>query len=54
LELAAGEENSISDIRRYFEDNAKPLEQREFIVFWQACSEEDRQEFKRADLSKMK
>ena len=52
LELANGEENSISDIRRFFEEGTT-LKQGEFIEFWKACSEEDRLEFKKADLSKM-
>jgi hypothetical protein len=50
LERALGEENSISDIRRFFEEGARPFEEREFILFWQSLSEEEKLEFKRTQL----
>jgi len=49
--IAAGEENSIGDIRRYFEADARPLQPNEFVAFWKSLSEEDKEEFKHADLS---
>jgi hypothetical protein len=49
--IAIGEENSIGDIRRFFSEGAKPLQPNEFISFWQSLSDEDKQEFKHADLS---
>lgn len=49
--IAMGEENSIADIRRFFSENARPLEQNEFVQFWQNLSNEDKDEFKKADLS---
>jgi hypothetical protein len=48
--LLAQDENSISDIRRFFEEGARPLEEREFILFWQSLSEEDKNIFKRTPL----
>lgn len=50
LERAAGEENSIGDIRRFFEADAEPLKQNEFVVFWKSLSEKDKEEFKKADI----
>jgi hypothetical protein len=44
-------ENSISDIRRFFTEGARPLEQNEFVQFWQHLSDADKEEFKHADLS---
>lgn len=49
--IAMGEENSIADIRRFFSENARPLEQNEFVQFWQNLSTADKDEFKKADLS---
>lgn len=48
---AMGEENSISDIRRYFERDAKPMEANEFVVFWKSLTDEEKDEFKKADLT---
>lgn len=48
--LLAQDENSISDIRRYFEDGERPLQPSEFTEFWKNLSEEDKKEFKHADL----
>lgn len=45
------EGNSISDIRRYFEDGDHPLKPNEFTEFWKSLSEWDKQTFKEADLS---
>jgi len=45
------EGNSISDIRRFFAEGARPLEQNEFVQFWQHLSDEDKEEFKHAKLS---
>ncbi len=45
------EGNSISDIRRFFQEGARPLEQNEFVRFWQHLSDEDKEEFKHAKLS---
>lgn len=52
VERAMGdEENSIGDIRRYFEEgDARPMQPNEFVAFWKSLSEEDKQEFKKADL----
>jgi hypothetical protein len=49
--IALGIENSISDIRRFFEEGAKPLKEREFLLFWQSLSEKDKDEFKQAKLN---
>jgi hypothetical protein len=51
MERAAGEENSITDIRKFFEGpGQKPLEPHEFVGFWQSLSEEEKIEFKTTDL----
>lgn len=49
--LLAQDDNSIADIRRFFSENARPLEQNEFVQFWQHLSDQDKEEFKKADLS---
>lgn len=51
MERKDGQENSITDLRKFFEEGARPLVQHEFITFWQSLSEEDKIEFKRADLN---
>jgi hypothetical protein len=48
--LLAQDENSISDIRRFFEEGSRPFEEREFIIFWQSLTEEEKLEFKRTPL----
>lgn len=45
-------ENSITQIREYFEKDSRPLAQGEFVVFWKVLTEEERNEFRHADLSK--
>ena len=45
------EENSIADIRKFFTEGAKPLSPNEFVDFWKSLSNEDKDEFKKADLS---
>ena len=49
--LLAQDENTIADIRRFFSEGARPLEQNEFVQFWQNLSDADKEEFKKADLS---
>jgi hypothetical protein len=44
-------ENSISAIRKFFEDDAPPLKSNEFVEFWKSLSDADKDEFKKADLS---
>ena len=40
-------ENSISDIRRFFEEDADPpLKQGEFVEFWKSLTEEEKHEFR--------
>lgn len=56
VERALGdEENSIGDIRRYFETpffelDSPPMQPNEFVAFWKSLSEEDKAEFKKAEL----
>lgn len=45
-------ENSITDIRKYFEKDAEPFKDNEFVDFWKSLTEEEKDEFKKADLSK--
>lgn len=52
-ERALGEEkNSIGDIRVWFEEgkHGRPMVSGEFVKFWKSLSEEDKLEFKKADL----
>jgi hypothetical protein len=45
-------ENSIVQIREYFERDAEPLRGGEFIAFWKSLTPEEKIEFMHADLSK--
>lgn len=45
-------ENSIVDIKKYFSTSGEPLTTKEFTDFWNSCSEEEKDEFRKADLSK--
>jgi hypothetical protein len=49
---AAIGENSITAIREYFTRDAEPLKEHEFVDFWKSLSEAEKDEFRRADLSK--
>jgi hypothetical protein len=44
--------NTIPEIREFLTDGAKPLAQGEFVEFWKSLSDEDKNEFMKADLSK--
>lgn len=44
--------NSIPDIKAFFERDAKPLAQGELINFWKSLTDEEKDEFLHADLSK--
>ena len=46
------EGNSINDLRRYFEDAARPMQPGELIEFWKSLSEDEKNEFRKADLGK--
>ena len=46
------DENSISDIRKFFEGGVAPLQPSEFTEFWKSLSDEDKTEFKHANLTK--
>ena len=37
--------NSINDIRKFLSEGQKPLEQGEFIQFWQSLSDEEKTEY---------
>jgi hypothetical protein len=43
-------ENSITQIRLFFESDERPLKQGEFVEFWKSLSEEEKDEFRHADL----
>lgn len=45
-------ENSMTDLRNYFNVPEKPCSMAEFSEFWKSLSEEDKAEYKAADLSK--
>lgn len=47
---AVGEENSISDIRKFFEEGSSPLAPGELMEFWKSLTEEEKTEFKKANL----
>jgi hypothetical protein len=42
--------NSMLDIKRFFEQDSRPLTDSEFKDFWMALSKEEREEFRSADL----
>lgn len=44
--------NSISDIRKFFEEGAEPFKQGEFVEFWKSLSDEDKIAFQRANLQR--
>jgi len=43
-------ENDITAIKKFFEDSPRPLKQGEFMDFWKNLSEEEKQEFRTAEL----
>lgn len=49
---AMGMENTISDIRAYFMSSGPALKENEFKDFWTSLTEDEKNEFKKADLSK--
>lgn len=48
-EIVEGE-NSISDIRKFFEKDARPYKSGEFIDFWRSLTDVEKSEFKKANL----
>jgi hypothetical protein len=44
-------QNSITDIKAYFEAGDPPLKEKEFLEFWKSLSEEEKNEYRKADLS---
>ena len=42
--------NSIVDIKKYFERDDKPISTKEFNDFWKSLTEEEKEDFKKADL----
>jgi hypothetical protein len=45
-------ENTIPEIRAYFEEGAEKLKPGEFIEFWTSLSDEEKDEFRRTPLKK--
>ncbi len=45
-------ENSLVEIRKYLETPDRPLPMKEFTDFWRSLSEEEKTEYKNADLGK--
>lgn len=43
-------ENSIVEIKKYLSDGGESLSTKEFTEFWNSLSEEEKDEFKRAEL----
>lgn len=44
-------ENSMTEIRAFLNDPRKPLSMAEFSEFWKSLTEDEKTEFKNADLS---
>jgi hypothetical protein len=42
--------NSIADIKRFFETPEKKMTMDEFSDFWNSCTDEEKDEFKRSKL----
>lgn len=45
-------ENSMTELRNFFNVAEKPCSMAEFSEFWKSLSDEEKAEFKAADLSK--
>lgn len=45
-------ENSISDIKKYLSEGGEPLENSEFMEFWNSLTDEEKEEFKNTPLPK--
>lgn len=43
--------NAITDIKLFFDSEDAPLKEYEFKEFWMSLSEEEKAEFRKADLS---
>lgn len=43
-------ENSLTEIREFLQSGVAPLKENEFKEFWMSLSEEEKNEFKQADL----
>lgn len=43
--------NSLTDLREFLHTEANPLSMAEFRDFWASLSDEEKEEFKNADLS---
>lgn len=43
-------ENSIVEIKKYLSDGGEPLSTKEFHEFWGSLTQEEKDEFKRAEL----
>lgn len=42
--------NSITDLKRYLATEDKPVTMQEFKDFWESCTSQEKEEFKRAKL----
>lgn len=43
--------NTPNEIKKFFSEGAEPVTMKEFNEFWKSCSDEDKNEFRNADLS---
>jgi hypothetical protein len=46
------EENSITDIKEFFDSEDMPLKPKEFAEFWMSLSDKEKHEYRTAELSK--
>lgn len=46
----APKENTLAEIMKYLSTPERKVSSAEFQEFWKTCSEEEKQEFKRAEL----
>jgi hypothetical protein len=45
-------ENSISDIKKFLQEGSEPLENAEFMEFWNSLTDEEKEEYKNTPLPK--
>lgn len=43
--------HTVSDLKEYFSTSEKPVLAKEMMEFWKSLSDEEKEEYKKADLS---
>lgn len=45
-----GNENTITDLKKFLSTDDRPVSTQEFMDFWKSCTDEEKAEFKKAEL----